>query len=785
MMLAGALALVAAAGAPNVVLVTIDTLRADRVGVYGHAAAHTPTLDRLAGEGVLLEDAVVQVPQTRPSHASIFTGLLPYEHGIRDNYSHALAAGTPTMASLLRAAGWATAGFVGAYPVSRPSGLDRGFSVFDDPFSSLDVTTREAPTERRAGEVVDHALAWLRKPRGKPFFAWVHLYDPHAPYEAPPPWGERFAKSPYDGEVAYADAELGRLVAWLDGAGLRSRTLVVVTSDHGEGLGEHGEDEHMFFVYDSTLHVPLVLSWPGRLPPGIRVGGQFRSVDLLPTLLELLGVPAPPTSGVSRAAVLRSGGRIPRSESYAETLYSQLHFGYAPLRALRGDGWKYIGAPHPELYHLADDPGETRNLIDERASVAAAMRKALRACDRGASSPPELPEVDPAVAERLAALGYVDGEAVPAGAGSGIDPKDRIAELQAYQRDTRRGIDLYRRRSFAEAARVLDRLARGPIPSFNVEFYLGRSLLEERRFAEAIPHLRRAVEMAPSRRSLSGLAAAPVYARLVEAYAGAGQMGTAMKTLDEALEASPANAELLRARGTLLLRQGDLAGARAALEKARGVDASEPRLHVELSNVYRNLGDLARARDEAREALRLDPDSPDAHVAHGLVLGALGREPEAGRAFREALRRAPDHPDALFYLGSVELRAGHAKEALPLLERLVEKAPDYPGARDTLALARKLGAPPPPGSVHLRLLRTLSRAKAEALARRLAAGEPFASLAEAESVDASAPRGGDLGTLRVADLAEPLRSAALALAPGEVSPVIETADGYVLLEREE
>jgi Flp pilus assembly protein TadD len=262
-------------------------------------------------------------------------------------------------------------------------------------------------------------------------------------------------------------------------------------------------------------------------------------------------------------------------------------------------------------------------------------------------------------------------------------------------------------------------------------------------------------------------------------------MGTAMATLEEALGAAPAHPELLRIRGTLLLRQGDLAGARGALEKARSVDASEPRLHVELSNVYRNLGELTRARDEAREALRLDPESPDAQVAHGLVLGALGQEPDAGRAFREALRLAPDHPDALFYLGSVELRAGHAKEALALLESLVEKAPDYPHARDTLAVARELALPPPAGSVRLRLLRTPSRAKAEALARRLADGEPFAALAISESVDASAPRGGDLGTLRIADLVEPLRSAAAALAPGQVSPVIETADGYVLLERRE
>ncbi|HYN02361.1 MAG TPA: tetratricopeptide repeat protein, partial [Vicinamibacteria bacterium] len=224
--------------------------------------------------------------------------------------------------------------------------------------------------------------------------------------------------------------------------------------------------------------------------------------------------------------------------------------------------------------------------------------------------------------------------------------------------------------------------------------------------------------------------------------------------------------------------------ARAALEKARSIDPGEPRLHTDLSNVYRNLGDLTRALDEAREALRRDPKSPEAHLASGLALGALGREGEAGAAFRAALRLSPLNPDALFYLASVELRAGRAAEALPLLEKLAAKAPDYPQGRETLALARRLAAPPPAGSVQLRLLRVPEKAKAEALARRLAAGESFAALARAESKDASAALGGDLGNVRVEELAAPLRTAAAALAPGQVSPVLETDAGYVLLRRE-
>jgi arylsulfatase A-like enzyme/Flp pilus assembly protein TadD len=692
-MLPASLLLVAAvSSAPNVVLVTIDTLRADRVGAYGRAGAHTPTLDRLAREGVLLEEAVVQVPQTRPSHASMFTGLLPYEHGLRDNYSPPLAAGTPTLATVLRAAGWDTAAFVGAYPVSRLSGLDRGFDVYDDPFSGPEAAG-DGRTERRAGEVVDRALAWLRKPRARPFLAWVHLFDPHAPYEAPAPWKARFAKTPYDGEVAYADAEVGRLVAWLDSAGLRERTLVVATSDHGEGLGEHGEDEHMFFVYDSTLRVPLVFSWPGHLPAGARVGGQFRSIDLLATVLELAGVQAPPTSGVSRASSLRPGGRIPENESYAETLYSQLHFGYAPLRALRGGGWKYVEAPRPELYRLAGDPGETRNLVAERHAVVADLRKRLLALDHGGAAP-TLPAADAEAAERLAALGYVESDGATGGPQPAVDPKDEIARLQAYQRDVRRGMALYRQGDLDGAIRVLSRAARSVSPSFNVCYYLGRSLVESRRFAEAVPYLEKAVEMAPARRSLSGLAVAPAHAYLVEALSGAGRAREAFGSLARGLADAPASADLLRAKGGLLQRQGDLAGARAALEEARAIDPRDLRLHVVLSGLYRNLAELERARAEADEAVRLDPKSPDAHVARGLALGALGREADAAGALREALRLAPRHPEALFYLGAIELRAGRPAAAVALLERLVAAAPEYPQGKQTLALARSQAAAP-------------------------------------------------------------------------------------------
>lgn len=670
---------------PNLLLVTIDTLRADRVGAYGYRAAGTPVLDRMAREGVRVVEAVAQSPQTRPSHASIFTGRLPYEHGLRDNASAPLPPTLPTLATLLQSRGYDTGGFIGAYPVSRASGLDRGFATFDDPFGTAGpASAREARVERPAKEVVDRALQWLGRPRQAPFFAWVHLFDPHAAYEPPAPYRERFAAKPYDGEVAYADAQLGRLVQWLDGSGRRDRTLLVVTSDHGEGLGEHGEDEHMLFVYDSTLRVPLLLSWPGQLPASSIVMGQFRTVDLLPTLLELLGAAPPATSGASRAAQIRSGGRIPDNESYAESLYGSLHFGWAPLRALRAEGWKYIDAPRAELYRLTDDPGERRNLLEGRGSVAAAIKARLATYDGGGVPAVALP-ADPAAAERLAALGYLGGAGFRDAVRSGADPKDKVQAFEAQRRGMRRGIALYRKGDLDGAIGVLQPLSRVPEVSFNVEYYLGRSLLEKGRFADAIAPLRRAVALTPT--------AAPAQVSLVEALVAAGQTDAARTALDRGLVATPSAPELHLLRGRLMLRADDLSGARGSLERARSLAPNDPSVRTLLSNVYRNQRDLEAARTEAESAVRMAPDSADAHVALGMALGALGHEPEAAAQLREAVRLQPHHPDALFFLASVEVRAGRPAEAVPLLERLTAVAPRYPGAAEALAKARR-AAPP-------------------------------------------------------------------------------------------
>ncbi|HVQ28728.1 MAG TPA: tetratricopeptide repeat protein, partial [Vicinamibacteria bacterium] len=635
----------------------------------------------------------------------------------------------------------------------------------------------------------------------RPFFAWVHFFDPHAPYDAPLPFGKRFVKSPYDGEIAYADSQLARLLEWLDKSGLRGQTLVVVTSDHGESLGEHGEDEHMIFVYDATLHVPLLVSWPGRVPAATRVKGQFRSVDIVPTALELLGLPAAPTSGASRSQSLLASSRIPDNESYAESLYGSLHYGWAPLYALRGEGFKFIDAPRPELYRLVDDPKETKNVIESRATVASGMRTHLavyRKADAPTAAPAGAP-VDAEAAERLAALGYVGGGTF-VGTPSGADPKDEIGAYQAYARDTQQALRSFRKGEFDEAIRVLTRLSKASAvegsdvverKSFVVEYNLGRSLLETGRFLEAVPHLEAALAMDPTY--------TPARVFLARALGGGQRPAEAIAVVEKGLASAPQNPELLHAKGSLLLREGDLAGARVALEAARSRDPSSALLRVDLAYLYRNSGNLPQAQAEAEEAVRLDPKVAEAHVEKGLVLGALGREEEAGREFKSALDTSPDEPQALYYLAAVEMRAGRSEKALPLLERLGKVAPGYPGSREALAAARhataspgastpRTQAPSPsapaPGALRLRLLRVTDHDRALEVERRVKAGENFETLTRAFSEDPSAAQGGDLGAVRAADLAEPMRSAAVGLRVGDTTPLLKTAKGYVLLKRE-
>jgi len=437
---AAALALLLACGcAPErgarpdrILLVTVDTLRADHVGSYGSVSAHTPQMDTVAAQGVRFAEAISPAPLTLPAHASILTGLDPPAHGVRHNSIHRLADDLPTLPERMREAGYATAAFVGSLVLDRRFGLARGFDHYDDRMGSRR-SARVGFAERRADRVVDAVLAWLESAPER-FFLWVHFYDPHSRYDPPRGFASAFASRPYDGEIAFADAQLGRLLAALGPDA--SRQLVVVTSDHGESLGEHGEATHSYLVYDATQRVPLLLRGPG-LPAGLAVEVPVRLLDLAPTLLELAGAPGlGAVEGRSLLPLVAGRDLEPRS-AYLETLATQLDLGWSPLVGLRAGGWKYIRAPRPELYELGADPAELDNRADREPEVVARLERALEA--RSAGARPPLADVELGAQERelLEGLGYAVPDADPPvglGVVGGPDPKDRIHQLRAFAR---------------------------------------------------------------------------------------------------------------------------------------------------------------------------------------------------------------------------------------------------------------------------------------------------------------------------------------------------------------
>jgi choline-sulfatase len=698
----GALALAASCGGPrtgpagvsarHLVLVTIDTLRADRLACYGSRTVETPTLDRIAREGALAEHASVHVPLTRPSHVTIFTGLYPAEHGIRDNVSPALEASVPTLGRLLKDAGFSTAGFVSSIVVSSQSGLSRGFDVYSDAFEVSRDDARFLNTIQKRGDgPTAEAIAWLEarraeRPDGR-LFAWLHLYDPHDPYEPPEPYATRYADRPYDGEVAWSDELVGRLDGALERLGLRKDTLLVVTSDHGEGLGDHGEAVHGYFVYESTLHVPLLLRGAG-IPPGQRLSMIVRSVDLVPTLLDLLAVRRPAglrLSGRSLAGVLRGASPPPEEPTYAESLTPLLHFGWSDLRTLRDGRWKYIQAPKPELYDLRDDPGEATNLVETQPSRAAALRSALvrRLEDEKATAeaPSAAAAIPPELLEQLGALGYVGAGGAVEGGTPGADPKDKLEDYKAINTLMREGLTRLREKDPAgSAVRFRQLIARG-IESFEVHYYLARALVLQNRCGDAVPHFEAAIKRLP--------AYGAAYAGLAECKASRGDTKGALDVIRRGEAANPKDGRLRDAEGRLWRALEKPREAIAAYEVALPLLPKDALVRIKLGELYRDTGQVDKAVAVMREGIALDPAPASYWNALGMVLGGAGRLSEAEAAFREALKRDASDAQYAYNLGLVLQRQGRGTDAVPFFRQALEREPRFAAARARLS---ELGA---------------------------------------------------------------------------------------------
>jgi choline-sulfatase len=662
---------------PNVLLITIDTLRADRVGCYGYRNAATPTLDALAARGVRFETAVAHTPLTGPSHASILTGLSPLGHGFRNNSGFVLAPAVRTAAQDFKQAGYRTGAVISGFPLDRRFGFDRGFDAYEDHLPRGNDPRRTPYVERPANATTDAALRWLASAdagQSTRWFLWVHYYDPHAPYEPPGDLATRYAASPYDGEVAFVDRELGRLLQALEHQQELGRTLVVAAADHGESLGEHGEGTHGVFVYDATIRIPLIMAGP-RIAAGTRSDTVGRLIDVLPTMLDYAAIPLRADLDGRSLRPTIEGHPMGDAPAYAESLYAQLELGWAPLHAWRTSKTKFIDAPRPELYDLEHDASELANVAAAQPARLEELRRALDGALR--QSPPSASAaIDPEAAERLRALGYVSGGAVRRATGQALrDPKDGV--------------------------RILPRLNRG-MSAARVE--------PETAIRELTAVLADDPDLMMARRT-----------RAV-AYAAAGRHALAiadLRYLDSRKQLTPEDAIVL---GDNLRFAGKLTEAAAVLERTARENPKFPQPLLSLAEVriqernyddavriceralqlvpdhieaLRRLGDLALLREDLEAAgtrysriLALDATDVPALTRLGVVRMRTGKPDEAMRLFQQAIDREPTNAEALLYLAGVLASRGRPADALPYFERALAAGPESTMALNGLGLTR-------------------------------------------------------------------------------------------------
>jgi arylsulfatase A-like enzyme/Flp pilus assembly protein TadD len=632
--------LAAQAGAPNIVVITVDTTRADRMGFLGSKRGVTPNLDALARQGIVFERAYSQAPLTPVSHATIFTGTYPQFHTVTD-FGHALPALLPFVPEILQNNGYHTAAFIGSVILdpraNMAPGFDRGFDFFDAGFRMKRnrSESRYDTLERRGMDVVGHAIAWLNKNRQSPFFLWIHLYDPHAPYDPPPPYDKRFA-DPYDGEVAYADAALGKFFTYLRLRGLYDGALIAVMSDHGESLGDHGERMHGIFLYDETIHVPLLFKLPRELLAGHRVRTSVRLVDFAPTLLSMLSLPLPPTfQGESLVPLMKSApGSKPADDlpAYAETDYPHRAFGWSSLRSWRSGQYLFVRAPVRELYDESKDHGEQRNLAASSPAVTDTLQSQLDQFRDRTSSYHEGKQVQALTseqAENLSSLGYVGSNA---SAGSleelqGADPKNKIEIANILEEGTAAVED----GRFQEAIPLLRHVLQDSPAISIAQMQLGIALSKTQQYPEAIAALRKAVELLPDSvpaRYELGLAlyesgaweeSTPYFEfvakkrpkwpdaqySLASVYARIKRVPEAVELLHAVLQLSPQHFRANLLLGRILTLEGEAQEGLPNLKTAVTVEPESKEAHMFLADAYTQLGMQADADRERAQAGRV------------------------------------------------------------------------------------------------------------------------------------------------------------------------------------
>ncbi|MGO8787669.1 MAG: sulfatase-like hydrolase/transferase [Terriglobia bacterium] len=624
------------AASPDVVLITIDTVRADHVGCYGYAQGHTPYLDSLAHDGILFWTVVTSVPLTFPSHCSILTGAYPPEHGVRDNLGYTMGDSPPTLATLLKQHGYSTAAFVGAAVLDARHGLNRGFDTYSSPFQRK--MGRDNPMvlnlqdlRRPAEDVVADALHWMEAQpthSARPFFVWIHLYDPHTPYNPPPRFRALVSKR-YDGEIAYADYAMGKFLGYLKQHELYDSSLIVAASDHGESFGEHGEYTHGYFVYDTTLLVPLIIKPPrnsGITPR--RISPPVRTIDIAPTVLQFLGMPTAPSmqgNGLVSLILGKVSG-TGTGAAYAETFYPT-EFESSGLRALRTGRYKYIDAPKPELYDLAADPEELHNLYSTQKSTALELKGQFGSLVARITpkTPPQRPAASPGDVEELASLGYVgtSSVSVPGAPGPSLpDPKDELASYRTLTRST----ELAAQGKCSEAAPLLTSLVQERPALFVGQMTLAKCDLF------------------------------------------LGKYEAADSALNSALRVHPDNLEAKFYLGIAQFEQGRFADALATLQPLAKAHPNEPYLRFYLGSIYEEVGSPERALEEYQKCASIDPTFEVAVYKTGYFLAKSGKFGEAAAQFKKVTEMDPSNSQAHFNLALAYRKSGNEAAARPEFE---------------------------------------------------------------------------------------------------------------------
>lgn len=629
----------------NVLIVSLDTTRADRIGCYGYAGALTPGLDALAKEGVLFERAYATVPLTLPSHAALLTGRYSPENGVHLNGKNRLAHDVPTLGQLLQRAGYATGAFVGAVVLYGRTGLNRGFDVYDDDMAGGERHGHESHLMRKGEIVVDSALSWLQRRANSPFFCWVHLYDPHAPFEGFNELFEnRFRDRPYDGDIAYADLQVTRLMNFLKERGIYDRTLVIVVGDHGEGFGEHEELEHGFLLYDSTLRVPLIMKPADAAARGQRISTPVSLVDLFPTVLAAAKQPVPKEiSGIDLSSGLQ-GKAIAAHPCCSETMACYESFRWAPLASVVAGDWKYVSCSQPELYNLASDPGELRNLADQEPQRLDEMHSLLQSVRERMSIVADAEvEHDAKHLRQLQALGYLSGGAVRSDIRkeSLPDVKDRIryynAEVEARQR-----------------------LRTAP----------EESLAEFRRISQEVPDFMPAwVSWGATLQSLN-------------------RTDEAVKVYEQALAINPQATEIHFDLAKLLQSTGDQAGAKDHYRQVIEIDPHYAMAHINLASLLADEGEIESARRHFAEGLDNFPDSMVGLFNAGLFHFRLGEFGESIKYLTRAAELDPRHQQIRYQLGLAYEATGDRDEALDQYEAVLRLNPRHARAAERVVKLR-------------------------------------------------------------------------------------------------